>query len=103
MCGAGGGWQDPALHTVVVGLAASSPLLVFAEEQGHGISSAAFGPPGHPLPSPALSTHHLLRRPPTASNQASGHTGRCWPQGQVGVRDQARTGSRPPLAEGGFS
>lgn len=41
----------------------SSRLLFVAEEQGRGISPAARGPPGCPLPSPAPSTHHLLRRP----------------------------------------
>ncbi|KAI5934038.1 Dual specificity testis-specific protein kinase 2 [Manis javanica] len=49
----------------------SSRLLFIAEEQGRGISPAARGPPGHSLPSPAPTTHHLLRRPqqPLTSSQ----------------------------------
>lgn len=38
-------------------------MLFLAEEQGCGVSPAAHGPPGCPLPSPALPTHQLLRRP----------------------------------------
>ncbi|XP_054314259.2 casein kinase I isoform X1 [Pongo pygmaeus] len=54
------------------------------EEQGHGVSPAAHGPPGHPLPSPAPTTH--LLRAPAASDRAPSHAGHCWPRGQVGVR-----------------
>lgn len=57
-------------------------LLFIAEEQGRGISPAARGPPGCPLPSPAPTTHHLLRRPQRpltglpATQATTGHEGR---------------------------
>lgn len=37
-------------------------LLFLAEKQGHGVSPAACSPPRCPLPSPAPTTYHLLRR-----------------------------------------
>lgn len=57
----------------------STRLLFLAEEQGHGVSPAACGPPRCPLPSPAPSTYHLLRRPQRpltglpATQAATGH------------------------------
>lgn len=60
----------------------SSRLLFVAEKQGRGISPAVRGPPGCLLPSPAPSTHHLLRRPQRpltglpATQAATGHKGR---------------------------
>lgn len=61
----------------------STRLLFLAEEQGRGISPAACRPPRCPLPSPAPTTNHLLRRsqprrPPLAT-------------GQVGARCPGRT------------
>lgn len=57
----------------------STRLLFLAEEQGRGISPAACGPPRCPLPSPAPTTNHLLRRPQRpltglpATQAATGH------------------------------
>lgn len=54
---------------------ASARLLVIAEEQGRGFSPAALGPAGRPLPSPAPSTHHLLRPQGETSRAGRGARG----------------------------